>query len=229
MSLQSPRQNDLLAALPDEDYQRILPYLELVSMPLGWPVYEFGGPMPYAYFPTTSMLSLMHISKEGATVELAVTGFEGFVGISLALQGEKSLSRVVVQSAGQAYRLPARIFRREQEQSRALHLLTLRHVRSLLFQVMQTAVCYRHHSLEQQLSRWLLLAVDRARSNRLAMTQELIATMLGVRREGVTEAAGKLQEAGAIRCGRGQITVIDRARLLERSCECYAALRKEAG
>jgi CRP-like cAMP-binding protein len=223
----SPTQNHLLAALPAEDYARLLPNLEHISMPLGWALYESGGHMSYLYFPTTSIVSLLYVMENGAPAEIAVTGNCGLVGISLFMGGETTPSRAVVQSAGHGYRLPAGVAKKEFALGSNMQHLALRFTQALITQMAQTAVCNRHHSLDQQLCRWLLLSLDRLQSNELVMTQELIANMLGVRREGVTEAAGQLQEAGLIHYSRGHIKVLDRARLEQRVCECYAVVNKE--
>ena len=223
----SPKQNDLLAALPTADYERLHSHLELIPMPLGWAVYEAGGPLGYLYFPTTSIVSLLYVMVNGASAEIAITGKEGLVGISLFMGGESTPSRAVVQSAGSAYRLPASVLKREFALGGHLQYLALRFTQSLITQMAQTAVCNRHHSLDQQLCRWLLLSLDRLSGNELVMTQELIANMLGVRREGVTEAAGKLQADGLIQYSRGRIKVLDRLGLEKRSCECYAVVKTE--
>jgi CRP-like cAMP-binding protein len=223
----SPKQNHLLAALPPIDYVRLLPDLELISMPLGWAVYESGGHLGYLYFPTTSIVSLLYVMENGASAEIAITGNEGLVGISLFMGGESTPSRAVVQSAGNGYRLEASILKNEFALGGNLQHLALRYTQALLTQMAQTAVCNRHHALDQQLCRWLLLSLDRLQGNELLMTQELIANMLGVRREGVTEAAGKLQHDGLIHYSRGHITVLDRAKLEQRVCECYAVVKKE--
>ena len=223
----SPRQNRLLAALPAADYERLLPELELVPLPLGWAVYEAGGHLGYVYFPIDSIVSLLYVMEDGASAEIAVTGFDGVVGIALFMGGETTPSRAVVQSAGYAYRLEAVVLKREFEQGGELQHLALRYTQALITQMAQTAVCNRHHSVEQQLARWLLLSLDRLSSNELAMTQELIANMLGVRREGVTEAAGHLQKAGLIHYSRGHITVLDRPKLEHRVCECYSVVKRE--
>ena len=223
----SPDQNRLLAALPTEEYRRVLPHLELVSMPLGWAVYEADGPQGYVYFPTTSIVSLLYVMQNGASAEIAVTGNDGLVGIALFMGGESTPSRAVVQSAGYGYRLNAGALKTEFVLGGPLQHLALRYTQALITQMAQTAVCNRHHELEQQLCRWLLLSLDRLPSNTLDMTQELIANMLGVRREGVTEAAGKLQDAGLIKYVRGHITVLDRAELEARVCECYAVVKRE--
>ncbi|HEV8520805.1 MAG TPA: Crp/Fnr family transcriptional regulator, partial [Burkholderiales bacterium] len=221
----SPDQNRLLAALPAEEYRRVLGHLELVSMPLGWAVYEADGPQGYVYFPTTSIVSLLYVMQNGASAEIAVTGNDGLVGIALFMGGESTPSRAVVQSAGYGYRLNASALKTEFVLGGPLQHLALRYTQALITQMAQTAVCNRHHELEQQLCRWLLLSLDRLPSNTLDMTQELIANMLGVRREGVTEAAGKLQDAGLIKYVRGHITVLDRAQLEARVCECYAVVK----
>jgi CRP-like cAMP-binding protein len=223
----NPRQNRLLAALPVADYERLLPELELVPLPLGWAVYEAGGHLGYVYFPVDSIVSLLYVMEDGASAEIAVTGFDGVVGIALFMGGETTPSRAVVQSAGYGYRLKAVVLKREFEQGGELQHLALRYTQALITQMAQTAVCNRHHSVEQQLARWLLLSLDRLSSSELAMTQELIANMLGVRREGVTEAAGHLQKAGLIHYSRGRITVLDRPKLEHRVCECYAVVKKE--
>ena len=223
----SPKQNHLLASLPAADYARLLSELELVPMPLGWSVYESGGHQGYVYFPTNSIVSLLYVMENGASAEMAITGNEGVVGIALFMGGETTPSRAVVQSAGHAYRLKAAVLRREFEHGGALQHLLLRFTQALITQMAQTAVCNRHHSVEQQLCRWLLLSMDRLPGNELRMTQELIANMLGVRREGVTEAAGMLQEAGLINYSRGLITVLNRPKLEKQVCECYAVVKRE--
>jgi CRP-like cAMP-binding protein len=223
----NPKQNHLLAALPAVDYARLLPDLELIPMPLGWAVYEPGSEMGYLYFPTTSIVSLLYVMENGSSAEIAITGNEGLVGISLFMGGESTPSRAVVQSAGNGYRLKASILKREFALGGELQHLALRYTQALITQMSQTAVCNRHHALDQQLCRWLLLSLDRLPGDELMMTQELIANMLGVRREGVTEAAGKLQEDGLIKYSRGHITVLDRPKLEKRVCECYAVVKKE--
>ena len=223
----TPKQNHLLAALPADDYARLAPDLEPIPMPLGWAVYESGGQLSYLYFPTTSIVSLLYVMESGASAEIAIIGNEGLVGISLFMGGESTPSRAVVQSAGDAYRLRASVLKKEFALGGVLQQLALRYTQALITQMAQTAVCNRHHALDQQLCRWLLLSLDRLESNELLMTQELIANMLGVRREGVTEAAGKLQDEGLIRYSRGHIKVLDRARLEKRVCECYAVVKKE--
>jgi CRP-like cAMP-binding protein len=226
-SQHAPKQNHLLAALPAEDYERLLPDLELVPMPLGQALYESGGHMQHVYFPTTSIVSLLYVMADGASAEIAVVGNEGILGISLFMGGETTSSRAVVQSAGHGYRLKAQLLKNEFNRAGSMLQLLLRYTQALITQMAQTAVCNRHHSVEQQLCRWLLLSLDRLNSNELNMTQELIANMLGVRREGVTEAAGKLQRAGLIRYGRGRIRVIDRPRLEQEVCECYGVVKRE--
>jgi len=220
-------QNLLLATLPDVERQRWLPQLEFVEMPLGEVMYEAGGTLSHVYFPTTAIVSLLYVMENGASGEIAVVGNEGIVGISLFMGGGSTPSRGVVQSAGTAYRLKAQIMKEEFDRAGPVLHLLLRYTQALITQMSQTAVCNRHHSLDQQLCRWLLLSLDRLQSNELVMTQELIANMLGVRREGVTEGALKLQQAGLIRYARGHITVLDRTGLEMRSCECYAVVKKE--
>jgi CRP-like cAMP-binding protein len=223
----TPKQNHLLAALPADDFTRLLPDLELIPMPLGWAVYESGGKLDYMYFPTTSIVSLLYVMESGASAEIAITGNEGLVGISLFMGGESTPSRAVVQSAGYGYRLKASVLKEEFARGGNLQHLTLRYTQALVTQIAQTAVCNRHHALDQQLCRWLLLSLDRLQGNELLMTQELIANMLGVRREGVTEAASKLQADGLIQYRRGRIKVLDREKLEKRVCECYAVVKKE--
>ena len=223
----NPKQNHLLAALPADDYTRLAPDLELTPMPLGWAVYESGGHLGFLYFPTTSIVSLLYVMESGASAEIAITGNEGLVGISLFMGGESTPSRAVVQSAGNGYRLKASVLKREFALGGHLQHLALRYTQALITQMAQTAVCNRHHALDQQLCRWLLLSLDRLPGNELRMTQELIANMLGVRREGVTEAAGNLQADGLIQYSRGHIKVLDRAKLEKRVCECYAVVKKE--
>ena len=222
-----PRQNHLLAALPADEYARILANLELGEMPLGEALYESGSQMRHVYFPTTAIISLLYVMEDGASAEIAIVGNEGVVGVSLFMGGETTTSRAVVQSAGHGYRLKAPLLKAEFFHAGPMQRLLLRYTQALLTQMAQTAVCNRHHSLDQQLCRWLLLSLDRLRSSDLVMTQELIANMLGVRREGVTEAAGNLQKAGLIHYSRGKITVVDRPALEARVCECYQVVRKE--
>jgi CRP-like cAMP-binding protein len=220
-------QNHLLAALPQAEWLRWQPQLEAVDLPLGMVLHESGRPMSHVYFPTTAIVSLLYVMEDGASAEIAVVGSEGIVGISLFMGGESTPSRAVVQSAGKGWRLSSRTIKEEFNHSGPVMHLLLRYTQALITQMAQTAVCNRHHSLDQQLCRWLLLSLDRLSTNELAMTQELIANMLGVRREGVTEAALKLQAAGLIRYARGHITVTDRPGLEARTCECYAVVKKE--
>ncbi|GAB6089395.1 Crp/Fnr family transcriptional regulator [Spirochaeta dissipatitropha] len=222
-----PRENRLLAVLKDADYQRISPNLELVPLPLGHILSESGGEMDWVYFPTNSIVSLLNVMENGSSAEIAVVGNEGVVGIALILGGQTMPSRAVVQSAGQAYRLKGALLTQEFNRSGAVQHLLLRYTLALFSQMAQTAVCNRHHSVDQQLCRWLLLSLDRLKGNELKMTQELIADMLGVRREGVTEAAGKIQKAGLIKYNRGHITVLDRPGLEARVCECYKVVKAE--
>jgi CRP-like cAMP-binding protein len=223
----TPKQNHLLAALPAEDYARLLPHLDLIAMPLGWALYESGARLGYLYFPTTSIVSLLYVLESGASAEIAITGNEGLVGIALFMGGESTSNRAVVQSAGNGYRLRASILKKEFALGGELQHLALRFTQALITQMAQTAVCNRHHSIDQQLCRWLLLSLDRLATNELSMTQDLIANMLGVRREGVTEAAGKLQTAGVIHYSRGHIQVLNRAKLEKRVCECYRVVKRE--
>lgn len=221
------RDNHILDALPHEERDRLFPHLRLVSMPLGMVLYESGETLRHIYFPTDCIVSLLYVMKDGASAEIAVVGNEGAIGVALFMGGETTPSRAVVQSAGFAYRLPRKQLKLEfNRHGQMLHVL-LRYTQSLITQMAQTAVCNRHHSVHQQLCRWLLLSLDRLRSNELRMTQELIANMLGVRREGVTAAAGELQRAGVIRYSRGKITVLDRPKLEQLSCECYSVVKKE--
>jgi len=213
--------------LPAEDYERLLPHLELVPFGLGWALYESGGQERYAYFPTDSIVSLLNVMENGSSAEIAVVGNEGVVGIALFMGGESTPSRAVVQSAGHGYRLGPSVLKSIFGQGGKLQHVLLRYTQALITQMAQTAVCNRHHSVEQQLCRWLLLSLDRLRSNKLTMTQELMANMLGVRREGVTEAAGKLQADGLIKYSRGKITVLDRPKLEQQVCECYAVVKTE--
>jgi CRP-like cAMP-binding protein len=213
--------------VPHKEWARWLPHLEAVELPLGTVIYESGGKLAHVYFPTTAIVSLLYVMENGGSAEIAVVGYEGLVGISLFMGGESTPSRAVVQSAGTGFRLKAsRVMEEFNLAGPVLHLL-LRYTQALITQMAQTAVCNRHHSLDQQLCRWLLLSLDRLRSNELVMTQELIANMLGVRREGVTEAAGRLDKSGLIRYQRGRITVLDRPGLESRTCECYAVVKKE--
>jgi CRP-like cAMP-binding protein len=223
----APEQNRLLAALSPPERERLLPHLHLVSMPLGKVLYESGDTQRHVYFPTNCIVSLLYVLENGASAEISVVGNEGLIGVALFMGGETTPSRAVVQSAGSAYRLSALLLKDEFHRNGPMQLNLLRYTQSLITQMAQTAVCNRHHSVDQQLCRWLLLSLDRLDSNKLSMTQELIADMLGVRREGVTEAAGKLQKLGVIRYTRGKITVLDRPRLEQMSCECYAVVKKE--
>ena len=222
-----PTQNQLLAALPEEQYAALAPFLEPVQMPLGAVLYESGGAQGYVYFPTSCIVSLLYVLENGSSAEIAVTGCEGLVGIALFMGGETTPNRAVVQSAGAGFRVKARALKEAFDAGGPLQLLLLRFTQALITQMTQTAVCNRHHSIDQQLCRWLLLSLDRLPANKLVMTQELIANMLGVRREGVTEAAGKLQADGLLEYSRGRITVLDRTRLEARVCECYAVVKKE--
>lgn len=223
----SPTQNHLLAVLPQEDLDRLSPLLEHVQLALGDMLYEPGQHMRHAYFPSTAIISLHYVTESGASAETAGVGNEGVVGVSLFMGGESTSSSAVVQIAGQAYRMEARALKAEFDRGGLLQKMLLRYTQALMTQMSQTAACNRHHSLEQRLCRWLLLTDDRSASSDLAMTQELIATMLGVRREGITEAAGNLQRAGLIQNRRGHITVLQRAGLETRSCECYSVVKKE--
>jgi CRP-like cAMP-binding protein len=223
----TPQKNHLLAALPTDVLSRLLPKLELVPLPLGKVLYESGDSLSHVYFPTDSIVSLLYVMENGASAEISVVGNEGLIGVAIFMGGESTTSRAIVQSAGYAYRLPSRQFKDEvNRHSEMLHLM-LRYTQALITQMAQTAVCNRHHSIDQQLCRWLLLSLDRLPTNDLIMTQELIANMLGVRREGVTEAAGKLHKSGVIEYSRGRIKVISRHKLEQMSCECYAVVKKE--
>lgn len=228
----SPRQNLLLAALPAAEFERLSPHLELVQMRLGEVLYESGGELRYAYFPTTAMVSLLYIMEDGTSAEIAGVGNEGIVGVCIFMEGETTPNLAMVQCAGYAYRLKSHLLKEEFNRgggrcSGAAHNLLLRYTQALITQISQTAVCNRHHSVEQQLCRWLLSNLDRSPSNELTITQELIASMLGVRRESVTEVAGKLQQAGIISYRRGHITVIDRSGLEKWACECYQVVKTE--
>src|SRR4030065_1748394 len=229
---QSPNQNHLLAALPTAEFERITPHLELVAMPLGKVLYESSGQLQHVYFPTTAIVSMHYVMENGASSEIAGVGNEGVLGISLFMGGNTTPSRAIVQTAGHGYRLKARLLMDEfnragGRRAGVMQHLLLRYTQALLTQISQTAVCNRHHSVEQQLCRWLLLTLDPLPSNELTITQELISSMLGVRREGITEAAGHLQQAGYISYRRGHITVLDRSGLESRVCECYAGVKKE--
>jgi CRP-like cAMP-binding protein len=220
-------QNHLLAAMSHEVRERLQPHLELVELPLGKVLYEPGDTMRYVYFPTDAIVSMLNVMESGASAEIAVVGNDGVIGIALFMGGESTPSRAVVQSAGNAFRLRGRLLKDEFNRHGELLLLLLRYTQALITQMAQTAVCNRHHSIDQQLCRWLLLSLDRLADNKLTMTQELIANMLGVRREGVTDAAGKLAHLGVIEYSRGHITVVDRTRLEAMSCECYAVVKRE--
>ena len=226
-SSRKPKQNLLLAALPEAEWERWLPNLEWVDLPLGKVLYESGGTMSHVYFPTTAIVSLLYVMESGAAAEIAVVGNEGLVGVSLFMGGGSTPSRAVVQSAGEGFRLNAAIMKTVFDRAGPVLHLLLRYTQALITQMAQTAVCNRHHSLDQQLCRWLLLSLDRLNGSELVMTQELIANMLGVRREGVTEGAGKLQEVGLIKYARGRISVLDRPGLEARTCECYAVVKSE--
>jgi CRP-like cAMP-binding protein len=223
----SPLQNHLLAALSAEVQERMLPQLEPITLELGQVLYESGDAMRHVYFPTDSIVSLLYVMESGASAEISVVGNEGLIGVAIFMGGESTPSRAIVQSAGSAYRMSARQLMLEFNRHGELLQLMLRYTQALLTQMAQTAVCNRHHTIDQQLCRWLLLSLDRLPSNHLVMTQELIANMLGVRREGVTEAARKLQKLGVIEYSRGHITVLDRPQLEQLSCECYEVVRKE--
>jgi len=222
-----PQQNHILDALPEAERERLYSHLKLVALPLGLVLYEAGDALRHIYFPTDSIVSLLYVLKDGSSAEICVVGNDGVIGVSLFMGGETTTSRAIVQSGGFAYRLTGRRLKREFErQGETMHIL-LRYTQALITQMAQTAVCNRHHTVDQQLCRWLLLSLDRLPDNKLAMTQELIANMLGVRREGVTDAAGKLQKLGVITYRRGLITVLDRHRLEQLSCECYSVVKKE--
>ena len=223
-----PTENHLLASLSKAELKRMSPHLEPLEMPLGHIIYESGRVQDYVYFPTTCIISLLYVMEDGSSAEIAIVGKEGLVGISLFMGGETTPSRAIVQSEGKAFRLAARHLRAEFGRAGSWQHLLLRYTQSLIAQMAQTAVCNRHHSVDQQLCRWLLLSLDRLPSDELIMTQELIANMLGVRREGVTAAAGKLQKAGVITYQRGHIKVLDRPKLEKMSCECYEVVRKES-
>jgi len=223
----SPNQNHLLAALPTAEFERLTPHLELVPMLLGEVLYEPGGQLQHVYFPTTTIISLHYVMESGSSAEIAGVGNEGMLGISLFMGGDTTPSSAVVQVAGHGYRLQARLLKEEFNRAGLMQRLLLRYTQALVTQMSQTAACNRHHSVEQQLCRWLLLTLDRLSLNELVMTQELVANALGVRREGITEAAGKLQRAGIIRYRRGHIAVLDRSGLEVGTCECYAVVRKE--
>jgi CRP-like cAMP-binding protein len=222
-----PQQNHILEALPQAERARLFPYLKLVTLPLGRVLYESGDTLRHIYFPTDCIVSLLYVLKDGESAEIAVVGNDGAIGVALFMGGETTTNRAIVQSAGSAYQLTgARLKEEFERHGETLHIL-LRYTQALLTQMSQTAVCNRHHTVDQQLCRWLLLSLDRLTTNKLNMTQELIANMLGVRREGVTEAAGKLQKLGVIEYSRGHIAVLDRTKLEQLSCECYAVVKKE--
>lgn len=223
----SPDQNLLLAALSEEVRERLFPHLDLIDLPLGKVLYESGGAMRHVYFPTNSIVSLLYVMESGSSAEISLVGNDGLIGIALFMGGETTPSRAVVQSAGSAYRLPGQRLKDEFNRHGELLVLLLRYTQALITQMAQTAVCNRHHSVDQQLARWLLLSLDRLPSNQVTMTQDLIANMLGVRREGVTEAAGKLQKLGIIEYARGHITVLDRPMLEKKACECYGVVKAE--
>ncbi|MCX7027609.1 MAG: Crp/Fnr family transcriptional regulator [Spirochaetes bacterium] len=223
----NPRQNHLLAALPGDEYESLLPHLERVHLPLGQILTESGDLSNFIYFPTTAIVSLLNVLENGSTAEISVVGREGVVGIALFMGGASMLSRALVQSEGSAYRMRGDLLKQEFNRDPAMQHLFMRYIMALLAQMAQTAICNRHHSIDQQLCRWLLLSVDRLSGNVLNMTQELIADMLGVRREGVTEAAGKLQDAGLISYSRGCLSILDRPGLEARVCECYKVVREE--
>ena len=220
-------ENHLLSVLPEEERARLAPHLVAIDMTLGQVVYESGDRQHFVYFPTTSIVSLLYVMEDGASAEIAIVGNEGVIGIALFMGGETTPSRAIVQSAGAAFRLDARILKQEFVRAGPVQRLLLRYTQALITQMAQTAVCNRHHSIDQQLCRWLLLSMDRLPSNELKMTQELIANMLGVRRSGVTEAALKLQDAGLIRYSHGHIQVLDRPGLEKRVCECYRVVKRE--
>lgn len=224
---QRQHHSHIIRALPEDALARVSPHLELIELPLGHVLYESGSQLRHVYFPTDSIISLLYVMENGSSAEIAVVGNEGMVGVALFMGGETTPNRAIVQSAGWAYRLKSVVLKEEFSRSGPFQHVLLRYTQALLTQMAQTAVCNRHHSLDQQLCRWLLLSLDRLSSNQLTMTQELIANMLGVRREGVTEAAGKLQKQGLIEYSRGRITVLDRPSLERASCECYAVVKKE--
>lgn len=224
----NPSDNHILGALPSEVGQRLLPLLELVRMPLGKVLYESGDALQHVYFPTNCIVSLLYVLENGSSAEISVVGNEGMIGIALFMGGESTPSRAIVQSAGYAYKLLGQRLKEEFHNNGSMQVLLLRYTQALITQMAQTAVCNRHHSVDQQLCRWLLLSLDRLKDNQLTMTQELIANMLGVRREGVTEAAGKLQKLGVIAYHRGSIEVLDRPQLEQLSCECYAVVKRES-
>jgi CRP-like cAMP-binding protein len=226
-SSHAPKQNHLLAGLRAEDYERLLPDLELTPMPLGWAVYEAGVPIDYVYFPTTCIVSLLYVMENGDSAEIAIIGNDGLVGVSVFMGGDTMSSRAVVQNAGECYRVKAGVAKKEFALGGSLQQLALRFAQTLIAQMVQTGACNRHHTLEQQLCRWLLLSLDRLRGNELIMTQKLMANMLGVHRVGVTEATGKLQKDGLISYSGGRVTVLDRPKLEDRVCECYSVVKNE--
>jgi CRP-like cAMP-binding protein len=226
-AVHDPAENHLLRALAGDGLERLLPDLEPVDMPLGTVLHESGDVLRHAYFPVDSIVSLLHVLADGATAEIAVVGNDGLVGIALFMGGETTPNRAIVQSAGSAFRLPGQRLKEEFHRKGPIHQLLLRYTQALITQMAQTAVCNRHHSVVQQFCRWLLLSLDRLPSNQIIMTQELISNMLGVRREGVTEAAGKLQRLGIIQYQRGHITVLDRPKLETLCCECYEVVKRE--
>ena len=225
----SPNQNHLLAALPTAEFERLAPRLELVPLLLGDTLYEPGGQLQYVYFPTTAIISLLYVMESGISAEIAGVGNEGVLGISLFMGGNTTPSSAVVQTGGHGYRLQGKLLKEEFNRAGLMQRLLLRYTQALVTQMFQTGACNRHHSIEQQLCRWLLLTLDRLPTNELVMTQELVASALGVRREGITEAAGKLQRAGFIRYRRGHISVLKRSGLEAGACECYAVVKKEIG
>ncbi len=222
-----PKQNHLLAALRAADYARLLPNLEFIPMPLGLAVYEAGMPMDYVYFPTTCIISLLYVMENGDSAEIAIIGNDGLVGVSVFMGGDSMSSRAVVQNAGECYRIKAPLLKQEFELGGSLQQLALRYTQTLIAQMVQTGACNRHHTLEQQLCRWLLLSLDRLRGNEVVMTQKLISNMLGVHRVGVMEATGKLQQDGLIKYGSGRVTVLNRPKLEHRVCECYGVVKHE--
>jgi len=226
-SLHDPKQNHLLAALRAEDYARLLPDLDFTPMPLGWEVCEAGVPMDYVYFPTTCIVSLLYVMENGDSAEIAIIGNDGLVGVSVFMGGDSMSSRAVVQNAGECYRIKSKLLKEEFERGGSLQQLALRFTQTLIAQMVQTGACNRHHTLEQQLCRWLLLSLDRMRGNEVVMTQKLMANMLGVPREGVTAATGRLQKDGLISYGSGRVTVLDRTKLEDRVCECYGVVKDE--
>tara|TARA_R110001592_G_scaffold218652_4_gene472684 strand:- start:333 stop:1097 length:765 start_codon:yes stop_codon:yes gene_type:complete len=225
--INSPANNTLLKLLPEASKDKVFPRLKLVKLPLGKVIYESGQDITYVYFPIDCIVSLLYVTENGSSAEISVVGNEGLVGIAVYMGGESTPKRAVVQSGGYAYCLPAPVLRNEFDNNATIRMLLLRYTQTLIAQMAQTAVCNRHHSIDQQLCRWLLHSLDRLRTNKLTMTQELIANMLGVRREGVTEAAGKLQKLGVITYKRGHITVTDRSKLEKLSCECYEVVKQE--